>query len=105
MKTPKAVNKDATDRNERFSIDAHIEKTLSRPASYCTTTYPNDDLQSRSQRAQIPQLVLAMAALRLEHRKTEQMVEKEYEVLDPSSTATGSKHAVALDDEYVFVDK
>jgi hypothetical protein len=105
MKTPKAVNKDATDRNERFSTDADIGKTLPRSASYATTTYPYDDLQSRSHRAQIPQLVLAMAALRLENRKTEQMVEKEYEVLEPSSTATGSKHAVALDDEYVFVDK
>ena len=103
METPRAVDKDATNRDERFSADTDIGKAFPRPASYATISY--DVLQDRSQRAQIPQLVRAMAALRLENRKTEEMVEKEYDVLDPSSTATRRPHEAALDEEYVFVDK
>lgn len=103
MKTSKAVDRDATNRDERFSTDANSGKTLPRPASYATITYPYHGQQGPSQQGRIPRLVLAMAALRLENSKTEEMVEKEYEVLDPSSTATRSQHAAALDEDYVLV--
>ena len=49
--------------------------------------------------------MLAMAALRLEKKKTEELIQKEYEVLDLSSAEKESYYVATLDDEYVFVDK
>lgn len=84
METPEAVDREGTDCDKRFSTS----KAFSCPASYTTITH----------------LVLAMAALRLENRKTDEMIENEYEVLHPSSTTTGPQHVVAVDDEYVLVE-
>jgi hypothetical protein len=100
-----AVDTDVADRVKQSSANTDIAKTFPRPTSRTKITYPPDAQQDRSQRCQISQLVRAMAALRLENRKTEEMVEKGYEVLDPNTTARECQHTVALEDEYVFVDK
>ncbi|KAI0571246.1 hypothetical protein Ptr902_09602 [Pyrenophora tritici-repentis] len=102
MDTPNAVYKDAADRDERFSTDADVGNALPRPASYPTIVSACATQQGASQQSQILQLVLAMASLRLDNRETQDMVEKEYKVLD---TAARSQHSPALDEEYVFVDK
>ena len=88
MATPETVDRRGTDCDKRFPTDVNTRKVFSRPASYTTITH----------------LVLAMAALRLDNRKTDEMVENEYEVLHLSSAAVGLQHAVAVDDEYVLVE-
>ncbi|KAI0569517.1 hypothetical protein Alg130_11612 [Pyrenophora tritici-repentis] len=104
MESPNTIHKDAADRDKQFPTDAHTGKAFPRPTSYATITSPSDVHQDPSQRGRISQLVLAMAALHLDNKKTEEIVQEKYEMFDPNSMDTGPQHAVDLDREYVFVN-
>jgi hypothetical protein len=104
METFKAIDTNATNHDERSFKDINIKKAFSRPDSYSTVAYPYNAQQHFSQRGRVPQLVLAMAALRLNNGNTKRK-EEEYEVLYPNSMATELQHTVALDEDYVFVNK
>ncbi|EMD86814.1 hypothetical protein COCC4DRAFT_200625 [Bipolaris maydis ATCC 48331] len=105
MNTSKAVDRNPNGHEERLSADEKVGKAFSRPASHAAATCSHDPKQYSNQRDRIPQLILAMAALRLENNKIEEMIKREYEVLDPIRIAGGSEHADGLYSEYVVVDE
>jgi hypothetical protein len=104
MTNPRATGKNAVDRDGRSSTDADYGKARPRSASCAKMTYPSDLEQNLNQRGQIAQLVRPMAALHLTDRRMEDWIEKEFEVLEPSSMVAEPQHAATLDDEYVIVE-
>ncbi|XP_014550610.1 hypothetical protein COCVIDRAFT_115026 [Bipolaris victoriae FI3] len=105
MKTSKAVHRNSNGDEERSSPDGNVLNASSRSASYTATTCSRDPRQDMLQRGRISSLIHAMAALHLDNGRTEEIVKREYEVLNPIRTAQVPRHAVGLDSEYVFVDK
>jgi len=105
MRAGNTISKGSASHDRHISTEAHVGKSCPSSASHPAITRPYDAQPDPSTRARIPQLVLAMAALRLEKKKTEELIQKEYEVLDLSSAEKESYYVATLDDEYVFVDK
>ncbi|EOA81100.1 uncharacterized protein SETTUDRAFT_174716 [Exserohilum turcica Et28A] len=76
MNTSKAVDRNSNGHEERLSADENVGKAFSRPASHAGATCPHDSKRYSNQRGRIPQLILAMAALRLENNKIEEMIKR-----------------------------
>jgi hypothetical protein len=105
MKARNTISEGSASQDRHISTEAHVEKSCPLSASHPAITRPYDAQPDPSTRGQVSQLVLAMAALRLEKKKTEELIQNKYEILDPSSAAKESHYVATLDDEYVFVDK
>ncbi|KAL6149712.1 hypothetical protein ACJQWK_02896 [Exserohilum turcicum] len=105
VKTTKAVVINSPNCGEQLSTSANTRKVFSHPTCYATSICPSNSGQDLNQMDSISQLVLAMAALRLDDGRAEEMVEKEYDMLDTSAASIEPQQPVALDNGYVFVDK
>ncbi|XP_014550463.1 hypothetical protein COCVIDRAFT_115407 [Bipolaris victoriae FI3] len=104
MKSSEAVHRNLNGDEERFSPDENVGDTSSRSASNTAATCSHEPGQGLLQRGRISSLILAMAALRLDNKRTEEIVKREYEVLGPIRRTQAPQHVVGLDSEYVFVD-
>lgn len=105
MKTPRAFAGKPAGNDERFFIDGSMGKALARPAYHVAGSYAYNFQQGPSQQSSMAQLVLAMAALSLDNGNMEEMAKRGFKDCNLSITTKRLQQSLALDSEYVFVDK
>ncbi|KAJ6192050.1 hypothetical protein J3E72DRAFT_204781 [Bipolaris maydis] len=105
MKTPRAFGKKTAGNGERFFADGSMGKALARSAYHVASSYACNFQQDPSQQSSMAQLVLAMAALSLDNGNTEEMAKRGCKDCNLSITAERLQQSLALDSEYVFINK
>lgn len=105
MKTPRAFARKSAGNDERFFIDGSMGKALARPAYHVAGSYTYNFQQGPSQQSSMAQLVLAMAALSLDNGNTEEMAKTGCKDCNLRITTERLQQCLALESEYVFVEK